>query len=310
MNSRLRKFIHATLLSVALFECTYAAMPHLAYADSSITSTATASGSTTQQICEPSQGADSSRNLTRCIHNIYLFALAFVGSFAVLMFVIAGYMYMTGTEESVKKAKHYISRTLIALILLLIPYIILNTINPELTTLPDLSVGQVSCNTSVPVPGRTINCSALPSDTSNGKTTSNPNAGQVSIAGCNSCSDLSIVGLPVKDSNSKFLNTDLANALLRAYNSVPVFRVTEAYPPTVTHKAPCHSDGTCADLGLNSSDKLNVANIKSVCTALKRQNIVILNEYYEIPASQFVGSDCPPPQRFDTTTAGDLHVHL
>lgn len=98
------------------------------------------------QICAPAQeGIESSQNLKRCVNNIYLFSVAVVGVVSVLMFVIAGYMYMAGTQESIKKAKTYITSTLAAILILLGAYVILNTIDPNLTRIYDLNFPAIDC---------------------------------------------------------------------------------------------------------------------------------------------------------------------
>jgi hypothetical protein len=99
------------------------------------------------QICSPDNSDfNSAYNLARCANNIYLFAVAFGGFYAVLMFVVAGYMYSFGSADSIKKAKDIIRSTVIGLILLFSVYAILNTIDPGLTTFENIEIEQVHCS--------------------------------------------------------------------------------------------------------------------------------------------------------------------
>ena len=61
------------------------------------------------QICVPDeQGTGTGYNIARCVNNIYIFSVALGGFAAVLMFVIAGYMYSVGTSSSIKQAREII----------------------------------------------------------------------------------------------------------------------------------------------------------------------------------------------------------
>jgi hypothetical protein len=99
------------------------------------------------QICSPDNSSfGSATNLARCANNIYIFAIAFGGFYAVLMFVIAGYMYSFGSADSIKKAKDIMRSTVVGLILLFGVYAILNTIDPGLTTFENIVLEQIHCN--------------------------------------------------------------------------------------------------------------------------------------------------------------------
>lgn len=98
------------------------------------------------QICEPDNSTNGSAyNLGRCINNIYIFAIS-IGSFiAVLMFVIAGYYYIIGTTESVKQGNSVMGSTLLGLVILFGTYLLLNTIDPNLTQIQSISAPDVNC---------------------------------------------------------------------------------------------------------------------------------------------------------------------
>lgn len=109
------------------------------------------------QICIPSTDQEDSKyNLARCVNNIYTVSLAIGGFYAVLIFVVAGYMYAFGNEKSVKTARDLISSTVIGLILLFGAFAILNTIDPRLTTfehivlLPEVNCDEGRCELPPP----------------------------------------------------------------------------------------------------------------------------------------------------------------
>src|SRR6266481_3988805 len=98
------------------------------------------------QICNPDTSTvGSGNNLGNCVNNIYVFAISIAGFLAVLMFVFAGYLYITGGSENLTTAKSIITSTIVALVLLFATYAILNTINPNLTTLSGLDLSAVHC---------------------------------------------------------------------------------------------------------------------------------------------------------------------
>jgi hypothetical protein len=109
------------------------------------------------QICSPDSDRENSQyNLARCVNNIYTVSLAIGGFYAVLIFVVAGYLYAFGNEKSVKTARDLISSTIIGLILLFGAYAILNTIDPRLTSFKGIVIlPEVNCdgkNCEVPIP--------------------------------------------------------------------------------------------------------------------------------------------------------------
>ncbi|MHB8871563.1 MAG: pilin [Candidatus Doudnabacteria bacterium] len=316
------------------------------------------------QICEPdSSGVDSGFNVGRCINNIYIFAISIAGFLAVLMFVLAGYQYITGTSESISEAKKIMGSTLLGLVILFGTYIILNTVDPNLTKVPALVAPQVNCEQVSTTTGKTENiCADLPDQfpfplDANGNPTgmdggkivnagttiqppaSNNNlpAGSKTIQPCTNCIDLlsglNIIVKRVTDPNrvkQYYLNKDLAQKLVnlnyyfaneRAANSgfTPAttlnWRVTEAWPPTVAHASDCHFDGNCADIAIDNRDKYSkdelIQGIKILCTAAKKANLTILNEYYEFTAAEMAGStgsNCGVPAKTDYSTVGHLHV--
>ena len=88
---------------------------------------------------------DASKNIGTCINRIYIISLAAGGTIAVLIFVIAGYMYMSGAPA---KAKTMIYSAVSGLVILFSAFLLLNTINPELTTFTGLTLPDVTCGTN------------------------------------------------------------------------------------------------------------------------------------------------------------------
>jgi len=82
----------------------------------------------------PTAGTDVS--LPEYIKYIYIFGLSLIGITALGVLVYGGFMYMlSDTVVSKDEAKKYIWAAISGLILGLCAYLILNTINPDLTSL-------------------------------------------------------------------------------------------------------------------------------------------------------------------------------
>ncbi|MEK7652130.1 MAG: pilin [Patescibacteria group bacterium] len=212
------------------------------------------------QICEPDmEGVDSGFNVGRCINNIYIFAISIAGFLAVLMFVLAGYQYITGTSESISEAKKIMGSTLLGLVILFSTYIILNTVDPNLTKVPALVAPQVNCNQVSTTTGKTENiCADLPDEfpfpldengnpvgieggkiVSQGTTYQSPAnnnnlpAGSKTIQPCVNCIDLTQgLAVKVKDRNTSKVSKDLAQKLvnMRYYFANERALKAKAYP--------------------------------------------------------------------------------
>jgi hypothetical protein len=74
-------------------------------------------------------------NLGACVSRIYIWSIGISALLAVLMTIFGGYFIMTarGNGAQVEKGKDYIRGSLIGMVLLLAAYLILNTINTDLT---------------------------------------------------------------------------------------------------------------------------------------------------------------------------------
>jgi len=68
------------------------------------------------------------------IEKIYIYLLGLVGISALLMFIVGGIMYMTARDNAaqVGTAKNYLWNAILGLVLALVSWLLLNTINPDL----------------------------------------------------------------------------------------------------------------------------------------------------------------------------------
>jgi len=85
--------------------------------------------------CTANNGKVGPSDLPKCISQIYTWSLGIGSVFAVLMVILGGYYYMTaaGNAEKSSKGTEYIWGAVIGLVILFIAYILLYTINPDLT---------------------------------------------------------------------------------------------------------------------------------------------------------------------------------
>jgi len=77
----------------------------------------------------------TSNTLGECVSQIYIWSMGAAAILALIMTVFGGYITLTagGNAERSSRGKSYITSSLIGLALLFGAYIILNTINPDLT---------------------------------------------------------------------------------------------------------------------------------------------------------------------------------
>ncbi len=82
----------------------------------------------------PIEGEEEVSNLADYIVKVYVFATGVVGLAAVIMIMIGGYLYMTshGNAAQAEKGKDFITSAVLGLIIVLVSYVILRTINPNL----------------------------------------------------------------------------------------------------------------------------------------------------------------------------------
>lgn len=172
------------------------------------------------------------------------------------------------------EAKNTISNAIWGLALAMGAWLILNTINPNLTTF-NLELDRQA----IPAPS--------------GPTGPGSGGGGASTVPL-SCNNCVTIGVPVAPGNvcsgggSCTINGELNSKLVNlnsAYSGD--FEVTEAWPPTVDHRDSCHRLGTCVDIGLglqrNRSPQNNPQNIINFINAANSSG---LRAVFEVPNAQ------------------------
>ncbi|MBX4188367.1 MAG: hypothetical protein KW793_04525 [Candidatus Doudnabacteria bacterium] len=83
----------------------------------------------------PCTSGTATGDIGRCVSQIYIWSLGISGILAVVMVVLGGYMIMTarGNGAQAAKGRTFLTSALAGLVLLLGAYLILNTINSDLT---------------------------------------------------------------------------------------------------------------------------------------------------------------------------------
>jgi len=204
------------------------------------------------------------------INNFYNFALMAGGILAFGVIVYGGIRYTMagGNPSSAEEGKKWIQQAFWGLLLLFGAYIVLNTINPNLTSLslPSLQAPEI----------------AAPSG-----------AG----GGCPNCASLSAVGISCKDSQSCTAAVqEVAVLQCIIQKSAVAITVTEAFPPTVNHISQCHNNGCCVDVKITSFN--NCSQVQAVVDAAQSCGAQkVANEY----------SNCGGAT-YDTTTGNNIHI--
>lgn len=134
-----RKSVFKVLILITLLAEVFLgfASPVLAQTTQTV-QTGGAESSIKELLCAPTDASGNtnaaSDDLYNCINKLYKFAIAFSSVGAVFMIVVAGYLYMAsdGNEENVRKAKDILISSITALVILLVTFILLREINPEL----------------------------------------------------------------------------------------------------------------------------------------------------------------------------------
>lgn len=274
-----------------------------------------------QYLCAPTEvgGATDGRNsdLYDCVNKLYRFAIAIGAAVSVLMFVIAGYLYMTGEQKAIEQAKSFVASTLIGMGLLLSTYIILQQINPELIKFKPIQIDLSG------VDAPTLKTLAE-LELHNPDSIIPPNitvpSGQRATKGgdpyyaddCNknpgACPDLRG---KISCQECRFQQA-FANELLKlqaATKDVVKWTVTEGWPPSSTHSNPCHSTGACADIDIIGYSKAEEpAAFVKLCEAIRtKTSIGIFNEVLDVKTSS-TESACGPA--YNTKYHKGDHLHI
>ncbi len=232
------------------------------------------------------QGSDASKvatggDLFHCINRLYKFGIAIASVAAVMFLVIAGYLYISGGEEAVSEAKTMIGSTVAGLVILLISYIFLRTINPDLIQfkplqLPELTGADVSlCDPEkedcVVRPDGSIAGKASPGVTTGPRNAvaANHQASELIAAGCTIQATGADAGVP-KLTEIMFQATKQICANARAGNKKPQI----SYTTNGEHASRSyHYDGCAVDFAAGDSNYVNSAIGQAVIAAAKAAGI-------------------------------------
>lgn len=84
----------------------------------------------------------SGTDVSDLVPGLYRFGLGLVGISALVALIVGGVMYMTagGSQDQTKRARVWLGNAVFGLVLALLSYLILNTINPDLVRRLDLKL--------------------------------------------------------------------------------------------------------------------------------------------------------------------------
>lgn len=260
------------------------------------------------------------------IANFYSFAFLIAGFLAFVMIVYGGvrYTFSGGSHTAKEEAKDAIQQALFGLGLLLVAYLILQTINPDLTKLklptlapynpPPPATGTPPVLTGfgcVYAPTAQTLCSTK-ADCSDIKDRCSPSAPCVQQTVCKNapgglspiCASgecVTVPGYAYKNGNK--VDPKLATILtcMLGKSGVPAMRITEAMPISSPHQSTCHNNGCCVDMTLASEDKNDCVNVQAMIAAGQACGARVLNEYFP-PDSSCGGRN--------TELSTGVHLHV
>lgn len=215
------------------------------------------------------------------IVNFYSFALIIAGILAFGAIVYGGVKYATsaGNPSSQSEGRAWIWSALLGVLLLACAYLILYTVNPNLTkcSFPQLSlVASSGGGGGVGGPGQP----AVPPV---------PASGQCAGGPCQALPNC-VPGPKINCGGAAGM-IDTLNCII---NQDPNFAVTEGYPPTVNHTSAGHNDGCSVDVAVSNS----CAGVAAIQAAATSCGATSLNEY----------ANCGG-KTYGTTTGNNVHIN-
>ncbi len=270
---------------------------------SEITATGTANGTT--EAVPPAPAGEAEKSISaflctpditiyNCVNRLYRFGIVAGFFIAVVMIVIAGYMYMTGGEKGKERGKSYISSTFVAIVILLTSYMLLNQINPELTKFKKIQPLDVN--------DEKLKDLIKPEDLEFYED------GKLNVPGATPTGPVAqgcagtVVTIPQDefqqyDTNRTCSTTlDALRRLAQQTNAAGIqFRVNDSIGDG--HKSQCHLvSGTCVDIGLGANTTYD-----QLCKVIKTSGLFkILNE------SQQTTTNCGPA----VNLGNKPHLHI
>lgn len=223
------------------------------------------------------------------LQNVINFAITIAIILFVLYTVVTGFAFITGSNsaEGRNKAKTRFMNVIVGLVVLLVSWLIVDYImktlydgskfGPWNAILAGDAGGNDRCivaKNSKGILSGTIDIITGGSVPSGGGGIDQPIAG---TAGCPNC--VKLEGFSCKTNRSCSIDSQVLPRLVTLKNTFKGnWVVTEAYPPTVTHKNVCHKNGTCIDAGFTGSTAYNAANIQAFSSAASKAGLRIVFE--------------------------------
>lgn len=232
-----RKILLAVFFGSALFAFSFSAEV-LAQSPSSVT------------LLSPLPGTTGSTDLETYLPLVFNLAIGIAGVLAVIMIIIGGLQYMsTDAIGGKQEGKNRITAALGGLLLALVAYIILQTINPKLVNfnLPSVTVTVPRSPAST---GTSASAASGPCKTPCVVLSGVAVSPRACVPESSTCT--------IQLNQTVADRTQLIDAALKSdprMASYPM-RVTEGWPPTVKHDNLCHKDGTCIDYGFAQPGKI------------------------------------------------------
>lgn len=229
----------------------------------------------------PLPGFTENPDLGGWLKSLFTILIAIAGILALIMIIVGGVTYMTSDAFGKKQdGKMYIINAIAGLILALGAWVILNTINPDLAQdlnieIPDANLGGYVFDSAT---GSVTGCKD----------------GTPQVPNCPDC-----VALPdtIQSSSNNQVKPSLSNKLVSLQTSLSSasfsWRVTEAFPPSVTHCSKCHYDGTCVDVNFTPANPtppvediisvLQASQTNGLRAVFETNNISFKNQLLENP---------------------------
>ena len=176
--------------------------------------------------CGYGDEACNTAHVAEFANTIISYLISILSIFAVIVLVITGFQMVVsaGNSDQWGVLTQRLTNIVIGIVLILAAWLIVDTIMKALT------------GDGLDVWGRLTGAPA--------EQVASSGNDQVAAAGCATC--VTVQRIPCKNSDSCSVHPDYADRLENL--SGTGIEITEAWPPTRTHKATCHTNGTCTDV--------------------------------------------------------------
>jgi|SRR3989344_4010094 len=204
-------------------------------------------------------------NLETYFPKLFIFLIGLSAVFVVINIVAGGFQYMsTDAFQGKEEGRKRMGRAIGALVLVLASWLILRTINPNLTTInlnidpllgkdnERFGAGGTLTATST-ISKACPDCSALKQNLPVRLTVQNQ-----ARLDCPTCRPMQ-GGIPTGGNMYDNVTPEMNEALIAMKRSLGgggqdiSWRVTEAFPPVVNHQNQCHYDATCVDVAISGA---------------------------------------------------------